>query len=117
MERRIIFEQPTSIDSLGRNGRMITTGTYVFAHPHAGGIPGYVLLQPISSRGMVGRCELVIDLESAADVGLTILDAFCANASPDIKAALLERMTAICTGRPDPGYAEPDETEEAPRLL
>lgn len=107
MDREFDFGRETPTPSLGRNGRMTTTGLHVRLWEGVGarGDRDELVLSPVNSRGDLGRCEIAVDVEHAGDVGAFIVEAFCRGADPGARQALLERLQAICAGEPDPARA------------
>ena len=59
--REIKFDKPTKF--LGRNGYYTCTGLYVTENPN-----GQVWIEPITSKGEVGRCRIEIPVEAITEV-------------------------------------------------
>jgi hypothetical protein len=103
MARRVDFIESAG-RSVGRSGEFDTAGCAAEAGYEFNGqclVPA-VSLRAITSRGKAGSAEVMVHGEAAGDVGAFLVEAFCRQASPEAREALLLRLNAICSGGPDP---------------
>jgi hypothetical protein len=112
MYRQIIFAHEPDFESLGRNGYIRTLGCSITTMgDHRPDGPTAILLEPISSKNQIGRGSIALDPDAAGEMAVTFMEIFVQGASPQVKADLLARLTAVCEGQPDPVRA----VEEAER--
>ncbi len=102
MRRVIEFERQTTMDSLGRNGFLMTTGCELEEVGPWEDDTNEVSIQPVTTRGEAGRARVVIDSASAADVAVFLFEAYCKVATRDTALAVLRRFEAVANGDPDP---------------
>jgi hypothetical protein len=108
MRRSVTFREPSSLASLGRNGRMATHGVEMSYEGDAvfrgAGVVG---IMPITSKGQVGRSEIWVNIDHAGEVGAAFVEAFCELACQEARLELMAKLVteAFCKG------ASPEERD------
>lgn len=74
MSTKVAFQKPPALPSKGRNGTILTHGVVVTLLMESPA--GDILIEPVTSRGKIATCRIVLPAASAVRVAEAILQEY-----------------------------------------